>query len=446
MSLLSDATRALLGISTYQAPPPSAALDIEAPQVVRTRKAWNGQLVPLPQTKLRWYLADLEMAQANADVGNLLRVGQLHHAMQRDGVISGLLGTLSSGLVRLPKRFYGNEAIANDLRANNGTRSVFDDMFPPAELAHLVVDGYSMGVGVAELMPVVGRDFPVMVRLDPRWLQYRWNENRWYYLSIAGPLAITPGDGRWILHTPGGRVAPWNSAKWPALGRSYINKEHAMLHRSNFSAKLANPARVAVAPNGAGEEQRKGFFQRLLAWGVNTVFELPNGWDVRLLESNGRGYEVFKDEIITSDNEIMVTIAGQVVTVTGGTGFANADIHKTIREDIIQDVAETLAYTINTQGIPPWAFQKYGMQALTNGALAAWNTERPADMKDAADTLLKGAQALAGWNSALIPYDKRVAVPEITTRFGVPIENGPIPQPSGAPEVKPQVAAPDSAA
>lgn len=416
-----DRVAALLGVSAYERPQ-GYGPSLDDDQVENVRRQLGGQLNPLPTTKTRFYLADLETAQFAADSGDLSQVGRLYRAMRRDGTLAGLMSTRTSGLVRLPKRFYGDSKITELLRAKNGSRSIFDEMFPPSECALLAADGIGPGVGVAELVPVTGRDYPVMVRLDPEWLRYRWNENRWYYNSVAGPLPITPGDGRWILHTPGGRIAPWNSGNWQALGRAWINKEHAMLHRSNYGAKLANPARAAVAPLGATEAQRTGFLAKLIAWGINTVFELPIGWDVKLLELKGEGYKVFAEDIQTSDLEYMICLAGQVVTVTGGSGFANADIHKSIRADLIKDTADGLAYTLNTQGLPPWIAERFGEEAIGTASME-WDVAEPRDMKAEADSMISVAQAVSQLRDALSPYGLELAVSELATRFGIPIAN-----------------------
>src|SRR5271169_1084576 len=101
-----------MGISAFEAP--SDARDrhlgvlLEDATVEQIREALGGQIQPLPNTRTRWYLADLETAQRQADSGNLLMAGQLYRSLRRDGVIAGLLGTRSAGLVRLPKKFYGD--------------------------------------------------------------------------------------------------------------------------------------------------------------------------------------------------------------------------------------------------------------------------------------------------------------------------------------------------
>jgi len=415
---------AILGVSTYEAPPVNTGVTLES--VGDIRKAMGGNIQPLPNTRLRWYLKDLETAQAEADNGYLHTPAQLYRALRRDGVYTGLMSTRTDGLVRLPKRFYPDGEVADVLRSRNGTRSVFDEMCPPAELALMAADGIALGISVGELRPVKGRTFPVLVRLEPEFLQYRWSENRWYFNSVAGSLPITPGDGRWVLHVPGGRLNPWNWGQWPALGRSFINKEHAISHRSNYSAKLANPARVAYAPIGATELQRKNFFRKILAWATNTVLEMPVGWEAKILESNGRGWEVFQREIDTSDNEFMVTLCGQVVTVTGGSGFANADIHATIRRDLITATGETLAYTVNTQILPWFIATHWGEEAVHTPTVVEWDTSTPADREKEAKTLGDVGTAIATLNEALGPYGKRVNAGEIAVRWNVPLEEAPI--------------------
>lgn len=421
---LRDAARSLLGVSAYEVRKDGYGFDLDDETVVQIREAMGGQLQPIPTTALRWYLADLESAQRAADAGNLTFAARLHNAMRRDGLIAGLANSRCDGLVRMPKRFYGNETFSSELRSLSGSRSVFDEMVPPSELGLLDWDGIDLGVGLAELVPVDGRDYPVMVRLDPEFLNYRWTENRWYYSSIAGLLPITPGDGRWVLHVPGGRIGPWRYGCWPALGKSFINKDHAMQHRANYSAKLANPARVAVAPLGATEVQRIGMLKMVMAWAINSVFEMPPGWDVKLLESKGEGWKVFQEEIDTCNKEEMVLLAGQEVTTTGGTGFSNQAMPEMIRQDLIAADAERLAYTVNTQVLPQYFVIRGGEESLDKPSFVQWPVERPKDMKAEAETLNQVAQALTILVQVFGQLGQEINVAQMAERFGIPLQNG----------------------
>lgn len=417
---LRDVAAALLGISAYDEP--SAQWRGPDKETVNTvRRSMGGNIQPLPTPRLRWYIEQLDAAMIECDSGNITRAAQLCRAMNRDGVFKGLLKQRTKGLIRLPKRFYGSDEVANVLKARNGSRSVFDEMHPPSELQLLDGDGIKLGIGVAEYVPVKGRDYPVLVRLQPEYLNYRWNENRWYFQSLAGNLPITPGDGRWVLHIPGGRLTPWESGDWYALGRAFINKEHAIQYRANYSAKLANPARILESPLGATEIQRIGIFRKLLAWGTNNVYELPVGWKASLLESNGRGWEVFQRQIDTSDNEFMITLAGQTVTTTGGSGFANADVPAAIRQDLIQGDGDDLSYTINTQGLPAFIVRRWGLKALEKATILEWDTGTPSDKEKETRVLGQAAQAIEALTKSLKPYKKIVDINEMTTRFGVAV-------------------------
>lgn len=422
MGLWRTIVAALLGVSAYSAAP-STLPSLDSPKVEQTRKAYGGAIQPIPITRTRWHHGDLEAAQYAADAGDLSLAAQLMRTVRADGVFAGVLSTRTGGLVGLPKKFRGRPEIVSQLElGHDSVRSVFDEMFPPAELELLAADGVLLGVGVGELVPVEGRDYPVFVRLDPEFLTYRWNENRWYYSSIAGLLPITPGDGRWILHTPGGRIAPWQHGLWRAVGRAWIDKEQARLHKANWEGKLANPARVAVSPQGAGEVQKQSWFRAVMAWGMNTVFGVTPGYDVKLLESNGRGYECFNTTIELSNKDMIIAVAGQEVSTGGGEGFQNSDIHASIRADLIKNTADGLAYTLNTQGIPPWVVAVWGVAALDRSACVAWDITPPKDMTAAATSMGAAAQALTQLADTLARFGREVDVDAFAVTFGIPIK------------------------
>jgi len=414
-------TAALLGVSTYQSAP-GYGPTLGDTTIEEALDATQGQLTPLPQTRLRWYIADLETAIHRADDGNLQMAGELWAAMKRDGTLSGILSTLVSGLVHLPRRMSGRADIVAELEGRDGVTERYDAMFPPSELEKVVEDGIGMGVAVGYFAPVEGRSYPVFVRLDPRWLVYRWQENRWYYTSVVGSLPITPGDGRWLLWTFGARTAPWQSGAWYSLGIAWVNKQHAMLHKSNWESKLANPARVAVMPQGANEAQKQSWFAKVMAWGANSVFGAPPGYDVKLVESNGRGYESFDTTIERSDREFMIGIAGQVITTTGGTGFSNMDLYRSIRADLIQSTERKLAYGINTQGLPVYVLTHHGEDALEQTVIVKYDTTPPKDLKADADAQAQLGNAIKSANEALASYELRVDVKPLAARFGLPLE------------------------
>lgn len=413
------AIAALLGISAYAGGPPALPSPDDS-TVEEARERYGGNLSPLPTTRTRWYLSDLEEAEHAADRGQLGLAAQLMRATMRDGIVSGAMSTRTGGLVRLPKKLRGKAEYVEALQTGlEEARSVFDEMLPPSELEKLAADWVMLGVGVGEFQKVVGRDYPVFVRLNPEHVVYYWQENRWYYKSLIGLLPITPGDGRWVLHTCG-RSAPWQWGLWRAVGRAYIRKDHAGLHEDNWIAKLANPARVAIAPQGSSEDDRQSFFRRVMAWGINTVFSLTPGWDVKLLESNGRGHESFKDREERSNNEIIIAICGQTVTTDGGTGFANADVHKSIRADLTQATADALAHTVNTQCLPQFLLRRFGEQALYDGVAVEWDVTPPKDKTSEANAMQTVANAIKGLDEALASRGLEVDAERVLAQYGIP--------------------------
>jgi hypothetical protein len=422
--------RKLAGVSAYEAgSPQSGSIDLDSESADQLRRMYGGQIQPLSTGRSRWYIDDVELAEHSANGGSLALASQLWSAARRDAVISGLLDTRTGGLVRLPKRFEGDPEICAELERGHYAKtglvtSAFDEMLPPTELALMGADGIGCGVAIGEMVPVEGRAYPVLVRLDNQFLTYRWSENRWYFRSILGLIPIEPGNGRWVLHVPGGRNAPWQQGKYRSIGLAYIRKSNAALYRDHWESKLANPARVAQAPNGATDEQKASWFRRVAAWGVNTVFQVSPGYEVKLLESNGRGWESFSKTIAEQSSEIQIGLAGQTVTTDGGTGFANADIHKSIRADLIKETADGLAFTVNTQCIPVYVLHVHGEDALDRCPVMSWDVTPPKDLAQMAQTHLAGANAIKQLTEALAPHDMRPDVSAMCTLYAIPVLKG----------------------
>lgn len=420
---------ALLGVSAYSAPPSGGlAPSLDDPSVIRMRRMLGGQIQPLTSTTTRWFLSDLETAQREADGGDLSIVGKL--AKWTRTYCAGDLGARCGKAVRLHRNFTGDPEMVRALTGRDGARSVFDEMFPSTELERVAEDVLLCGVWVAELVPVQGRDYPVMVRLEPEHLRYRPQEARWYFNSIAGQLPITPGDGRWMLGTLG-RMSPWNVGLWHMLGRAAIQQATAEMQLALWEHKWANPVPIAKSPLAADGNQRAGFFRKLFNWSFNAAMDLPAGWDVDLLESNGRGYESAEKTIARSKATYQRAIRGEEVTSDGGSGFGNAEVPERVLTGLVADTHDQLAYTINTQGIPQWVvyrtvngeqLTRFGVQALS--VMPVWEptTRAPKDLQAQGQALVTSAQGVKAWIEVLAPEGKQVDVAELATEYGVPIK------------------------
>lgn len=422
-----DTMKRLLGISAFERPL-SYGVSLTSAAVTRLRKMMGGQLQPRTRSGSRWLLADVEQAERDADAGNLARAVRIMRSAHGDGVYKGISSTRFDGLVQLPKTFAGRADILERLTSQNDLqRSVFEEMCPSTELALLNRDGREMGVAIGELVPVEGRAHPLLVRLDPEFLWYRHDENRWYFRSIAGLLPITPGDGRWVLHMPGGRLNPWLHGLWRSITPSHVRKESASSLRDEWEAKLANAARVAKTPPGASQEQAQEYLEQVASWGADTVFALPPGYSLELLEGKGEGAQSFRETIKEQNDNFKIAVTGNTVLADGASGFVNTDIFKSIRSDLVQGDGDALAHTVNTQILPPWIAAEFGEGAIDDGARMGWDTKPPKDRNAEAQVFVTAANAVKGLVEAatLGGEADAIDVRAILERYGVPLKELP---------------------
>ena len=388
------------------------------------RRAGRPQISPPTYSQSDWLAHDLEDAMRAADSGAMRLVARLANACRRDGTIAGVLSTRTLGMLALPFMVSASPELmpwADRLRED------FAVMFPAAELEAILADGIVLRFAVGEFVQPAWARLPTLRRLDPEFLQYRWQEDAWYYASASGLLRIEPGDGRWLLHLPGGHVSPWKSAPVWALGRAFIMKQSAIFLRENYNQKLANAARAAKCPKGTTNEERAEQLEQLIGWGPNAAFVLPDGYEIEIIESNGRGHESFGVSIVDCDREAVITLSGQTVTTEGAAGFANGAIFERIRGDLIQSDANGLAETLLQQGLPLWGW-------MNNVDVASftlrWETKPPRDRTADATASMQAAQAIKAW----IEVGADVDVSAEARTYGVTLIEAP-PAPAQLPSV-----------
>lgn len=428
----------LLGISTF-APPPMPGPQLGDAATNAAREALGGRLEPIPAVRLRWYPPDIERAQMMATNGDLTMIGQLNESMKIDGVYRGLSDARTS-TVNFPRRFYGDSEVIDSLLSKNASdRNVYDEMIPATESRLMCGDEVNCGIAIGEMVPVVGRNFPVLVRRYVQNLYYLWSKNTWYYRSIVGLIPITPGipyenGNMWVLHIGGGRLSPWNNGLWNTCGRSYINKTQTIFARQSYEMKHSHPARVAIAPLGASEEERQGMLASVIRWALNAAFALPVGWDIKLIEANGRGIDVYEKSIATYNEEMATALCGSSVMLKGTVGFGNVDPFKVVARDLMKTTASAWDHTVNTQILPAFIGQRWGVDRLATATTVETDVSEPLDRLAEANTFVTVANAIkllveainAAQIAAGVKKPVSLNVIELLERFGVPTQPGAI--------------------
>lgn len=429
---------ALLGISTF-APATQPGPELGDESVDAIRRAMGGNLEPIPQTRMRWYPPDIERAQRMADAtGDLMMIGQLSESMEIDGVIRGL-GDARASVCDFPKRWYGSDDVLRVLETKTASdRDVYSEMIPSAEKRLMVKDGMKCGVAVGEMVPVQGRDFPVLVRRYPQNLFFLWPKNQWYYRSIAGLIPIQPGiptgpNNWWVLHIPGGRLAPWKSGLWQPLGRPFINKTQTIFSRQAYEFRHSQPARVGQAPLGATEPERVSVLRQIIRWAQNAAFIMPVGWEVKLVESNGQGTKVYGESIATYNEEIATAYAGSAAMLKGTVGFGNMKPFAMIAKDLMQTTARGWDHTENTQILAQFIGTRWGTDALRNATTVETDVSEPIDLTAEATASVQLGVAIKGLVEAIAQAQKAAGVKDpvaldvtqLLARFGVPTKPAP---------------------
>lgn len=393
---------------------------------------------PSSRVLSQWSIDQVRIAEALADGGSLRLAADLCEALQKDDAVLGPLSTRVRGLLGLDLTF---EASGDRRRRGRAIKAleVGEDWwasYPEDQLTDLLTWAIVLGVGLGEQVwtPHAGRIVPRLKVWHPRWLRWDWNERRWLLTTLVGEIPIEPGDGKWVLLTPGGPSRPWAHGAWRALSRWFLLKSFAIDDWGRYSERQGQGVLVATPPDDdSNEKRRKQLSKDISELGRDTAIVMPPGFKLSVVESVAKTYETFKDQIACSDMGMTIALKGQNLTtkVEGGS-FAAADTHQGIDFATARSDGEVLSTTLHDQGLAWWAEFNFGDRDLA--PWPQWDTDEPEDLAARAGTLKTAGEALAGLKTAGVNVDTDAFAEE----FRIPIAPGaPPPAPAPVPAVIP---------
>jgi hypothetical protein len=365
-------------------------------------------------------------AQSAADGGALQLVADLVETMFADDRIKGVLKTRTQALLGLPLHFIGGDAAArtylegtSDDKAKTKTPGEWYAMHNSSELVKLLKWGIVLGVGLTQRIPLprkVGNPQRYKLRTwSPRGLHYDFTREMWRNSTREGVVDIV-GD-EWILYTPYGEARPWLEGDWRALAFPWLLKHFALEDRGAASEFAGRPAKVAKAAEGATEKQRKKFLSDLERMKRTGTIVLPAKWELEALELLGRQADLYASGVTWADGAITITLAGQIVTTEGTTGFSEGNVQDQIKDDLITFDGDTLSTCLKEQSTDPWAEVNYGSADAAPWGL--WNTKRPQNLEALARTYGLLGQGLQSLDVAAKASGVRTNVIEIFSQHNI---------------------------
>lgn len=274
--------------------------------------------------------------------------------------------------------------------------------FSAVELIWEIEDGYAY---IRELRPHAQGAFCFLdrggvLRRGPHFLTR--DEPVYGEPLVPGKFAVHYASGRAVHPVRAGAMRP---CAWMYLFKNYTLKDWVV-----FSERFAQPMRVGKFGPGATEEDRRVLRQAVFNLGSDAAAVISESTVIELLEAEGRkgSAEVYEGLASYCDRAMSKAVLGQTLTTEqSGGNYATARVHESVRRDILEADASSLARTIRSSVIKPLVEYNFGPGAPVPGF--RFMHEPGGDLKALADTY-----AILSSMGILIPES------HIRERFGIP--------------------------
>lgn len=360
--------------------------------------------------------------------GDFSRSALLCDAVRGDARVKSDLRTRVYAVTGLPFRIdpspMGDQrrakAVASELAA------AWPRLFPASLVRQVLRWGILEGVGYGLVgwTSAGGRWWPSVEVWHPQHLRYHAARRALETQSTAGILDVVPGDGAWLSYEPEGD-AGWMDASIRGLAVPYLLRGLTERDWARWCEKHGLPITGAIVPQDADTDDKDNFFDDLRQLAGEGIVMLPRdrdgkGFDITMIEpKNAQAWQGFEHVIKHCDVSIAVELLGQASNAQEGGSYAKAVALNTIRQDILEADAVSIAQALREQILRPWARFNFGDADLA--PIPCWDATPPEDAAKLATTWQTAGTSLSAWQQAAAAQGMEVDIEAFAARFGMPL-------------------------
>jgi phage gp29-like protein len=333
--------------------------------------------------------------------GIFTRSARLSEAMGRDDRVRGVMSTRILGLLGKQLQFEPQGHASRGKTVVTDVESFWWTAFSEASLAALFRWGITLGIGVGELIweRTSGAWTPTLKVWHPQFVYWDWLTRAYWVITQDGPIQITPGDGKWILFTPGETNRGWMEGLVRAIALPWLVRLWARRDWARYSEVHGLPTRKAILPKDLDEDVEAAYMADIASLGSEPVIaskiDVNTGkahFDYELVEATANTWDGIAKLKADADIDIAVAILGQnLTTQVDGGSFAAASAHNLVRLDICEADAEMFSTCLREQALKPWAIFNYGDAELA--PYPRWQVRPPDDQQKVATNAKAWAEA-----------------------------------------------------
>lgn len=380
---------------------------------VRTRTRLVYRQVPLVTIAHGWGIGQVREALRSHTMGIFELSAQLNDTILGDDRVQATLGSRMSGLFGQQVRFKAAGRSPEAKECLKAWRRAWPKLATTAALNTMHGTDIMMGQAPAQLLWDASKPIwePHLEPWHSRFMYWNWAINRFVAITQDGPIPITPGDGKWVMHAPWGdgpNARPWMRGAIRSTAEPYVFRHWAIRDLARFSEVHGMPIRKAKVPASADQAARDEYAAQLENLGQETTIMVQTGadgmgqdFDLELVEATDTSWQSMIALRDHCDMAIVLAILFQNLTteVQGGS-FAATRAHMDIRSSGIQADNEAWKLTIYNQIARPFAWLNFG-----DADLAPWT-----DWK---------VKPLADWDAMAAMLGKFGSAVEVMRRGGL---------------------------